>query len=485
LPTPSIAPRRDVPALPIIAVTLAGLVLRLFAARGDLWLDEIWSLQNLEKIHSVGEIFWGMSQDNNHFLNSLWLWFTGPRAPALIIRLEAVVCGTLTIPIAAWLCRRAGATAAFTAAALVAIAPLFVHYGSEARGYAGMILMTFIAAETIEGFLDSFADSDSKGASQSTAQKCRLAFGVAIAIGALFHLTMLMAAATLFVAALLRLMLRGLPLSKVAHAGIDLAIPAALGTIPVAGFIIAGVVNTHKIELGAQTPFSLYHLGQGLSTLFEATLGLPYWLPIWAALAITAILVSWAAAVTPADRRILPLTALLLPPLLATLAFLPNVHIARFHLISALGLVLLMAELFAWLWRSHQSKWAVLLAAAICIGSASNLAPLLLRGRGDYQTLVRRMEAHGATTYGSNMEAELNRTLRFYDPRLGKLLVSAKSADWCKAPPDWYILSDDPSGEAPHRNFGPPECGTPYIRDIVISATPLSGLRLALYARQK
>jgi hypothetical protein len=484
LPTPSISPRLGLPALSIIVVTLAGLVLRLFAARGELWLDEIWSLQNLEKIHSVGDIFWGMSQDNNHFLNSLWLWIVGPHALPLIIRLEALVCGALTIPVAAQLCRRAGDEAGFAAAAIVAGAPLFVHYGSEARGYAGLILMTFIAAEAAERFLDSFADIDTD-ASRANAQKSRLVFGIAVAIGALFHLTMLMAAAALFVAALLRLAMRGFPLAKVARAAIDLAIPAALGATPAIGFMVAGVLNTHKLELGAQIPFSLDHLGQGLSTLFEATLGLPFGLPVWAALAITVILVSCALAITPADRRILPLTALCLPPLLAALAHLPNVHIARFHLISALGLVLLMAELFSWLWRSHyRPQWAILLASAFCIGSAIDLAPLLLHGRGDYQKLIRRMETHGPTTYGSNMEAELNRTLRFYDPRLGKLLVSAKSVDWCKTPPAWYILSDDPGGEAPQRNFGPPECGVPYIRDVVISATPLSGLRLALYARQ-
>src|SRR5580658_3326658 len=55
----------------VAALTLAGLPLRLFCARGDLWLDEIWSLQSLEHISHSGEIFYAISQDNNHFLNSL------------------------------------------------------------------------------------------------------------------------------------------------------------------------------------------------------------------------------------------------------------------------------------------------------------------------------------------------------------------------------------------------------------------------------
>lgn len=470
------------PAVPLVALTLAGLVLRLLAARGDLWLDEIWSLQNLEKLHSAGEIFWGISQDNNHLLNSLWLWIAGPGAPPLVIRLEAVLCGTLTIPVAARLCRHAGHPAGFAGAALVAGSPLFVHYGSEARGYAGLILMVFCAAEALEWFLESFAATE-VNAALPTVQRNRLAFGMAVAIGALFHLTILMAAGALVVATLLRLALRRSSVAEIARAAVDLTVPALLGSAPAVGFIIAGALYTHKIQFGTQIPFSLAHLSQGLATLFEATLGLPYGFPIWAALAITAALICGALAVTPSDRRILPLTVLLLPPLLAGLAHLPNVHIARFHFVSALGLVLLMAGLFAWLWRTRRPLWAALLAGAMGIGSVLNLAPLLLHGRGETQMLVRRMETREPPTYGSNMEAELNRILRFYDARLGGLSVSARSADWCKAPPNWYILSDDPAGEAPQRSFGPPECQAPYARDIIIQPAPLSGLRLALYRR--
>ena len=57
-PISSDAPPRRLIIFAVLALTLAGLLLRLAAARGDLWLDEIWSLQNLEKLHGVGGI-WG------------------------------------------------------------------------------------------------------------------------------------------------------------------------------------------------------------------------------------------------------------------------------------------------------------------------------------------------------------------------------------------------------------------------------------------
>lgn len=478
-PISSDAPPRRLIIFAVLALTLAGLLLRLAAARGDLWLDEIWSLQNLEKLHGVGGIFLGISEDNNHYLNSLWLWLVGPNAPPLLIRLEAVICGTLTIPVAAVLCGRAGAAAGLAGAALTAGAALFVHYGSEARGYAGLILMIFIAAEALERFLETFATGKT-GMS-------RLAFGGAVALGALFHLTMLPAAVALVIATLLRLYLRGTPFLRSLSAAIDLAIPAILGAVPALVCLILGAMNVHKFQLGLQVPFSIERLVQGLATLDAATLGLPYDWPSWTLVFVTAVLVLTACVVIRKDQRVLPLAVLLLPPIIGALVHMPNVHIARFYLVSALGFVLLVAAVFALLWQKRRFGLAILLVLELAIGNGFNLAPLLTRGRGDYQSVIKRMEAEGQATYTSNMEAEVNRIVRFYDMRLdgnpGGHLVQANSADWCSAPPDWFILSDDPAGEAPRRAFGRGPCGAVYALKMTMQPAPLSGLRWALYRR--
>ncbi len=455
----------------ILALTIAGFVLRLLCARGDLWLDEIWSIQNLEQISDIGGIFWGISQDNNHILNSLWLWFVGPDAAPIVIRFEAILLGTLTIPVAAKFCaRRGGPVAALAAAALVAGSVLFVHYGSEARGYAGLILMIFVAVEGLETFLEDPNDHLS-----------RLTFGLAVAFGALFHLTMLTATLTLSVATLARIYLATRSPRRVAKAAVDLAIPAAFGALPALGFLAAGVLHTHKIQLGNQVPFTFARLTHGLVTLYEATLGLPYDLPIWFAAAAAVILTGSALFLIPPVRRILPLACLILPPALASLVGLPNVHIARFHLIGAVGLVILFADLMSKLWGSRHKAIVVVIGVALAIGNGLHVAQLFALGRGNYQMIVARMESAGPATYGSNMPAELGRVLRFYDRRLELTQVAA--ADWCQNPPNWFILSDDPAGEAAHRNFGPPQCARPFNLDRVMQPAPLSGLRLALYRR--
>jgi hypothetical protein len=456
--------------LGVVALTVAGFVLRLLCARGDLWLDEIWSIQNLQHIPNVGGIFWGISQDNNHILNSLWLWFVGPDAAPILIRLEAIVLGTLTIPVAAKLCARSGPVAALAGAALVAGAAVFVHYGSEARGYAGLILMIFVAAEVLENFLED-----------PSKHRSRLVFGLAVAFGALFHLTMLTAAFTLIVATLARIYFATRSPRGVASAAIDLALPAALGSLPALGFLVAGVLNTHKIQLGDQVPFTFARLARGLATLYEATLGLPYGLPLWLAAAVAIILTGVALFLVPPERRILPLACLLLPPVAAILVQMPNIHIARFHLIGAVGLVILFGDVTASLWSARQAAFALAIGLGLAIGNGLHVAQLLALGRGDYERVVGRMESAGPATYASNMPAEVGRTVRFYDARFGRRLTQL--ATWCQAPPDWFILSDDPAGEGKRRAFGAPQCAATYVIDMVMAPAPLSGLRFALYRR--
>jgi hypothetical protein len=457
----------------VAALTLAGFVLRLLCARGDLWLDEIWSLQNLAQIAHAGEIFYAISQDNNHYLNSLWLFVVGPDAPSYVIRFEAILCGTLTIPVAAKLASRAGREAALAAATLVAVGAIFVHYGSEARGYAGFVLMLFVAAETLENYLEDPAKT-----------RHRAGFALAVAFGALFHIAMVEAAAILIAATMARVAFRTRSLKATAIAARDLCLAAALGLLPALCCIAAGLFYTHKIQFGIQVPFSFAGLINGVSALFDATLGFTLALSALLGLVAALLWVGLALALVPGERRILPAFTIFLPPLLAILVHLPNVHIPRFHLIATLGLVLLFAESTAILWRRGR-RAATLAMALICLGgNGLEVASLLARGRGDYRAIIAHMEANGGGTYASNMEAEVIRTIRFYDRDLGGRLIPADDAAWCSAPPRWFIISDDPEGESQSRSFGPPHCALPFAREEVMIPASLSGLRWALYRRK-
>src|SRR5689334_2509562 len=136
-------------------LTLVGLALRIAAARGGLWTDEAWSVVYAAEARDPLGVFLRINHDNNHHLNTLWLQAMGMHASSLLDRAPAILAGTLTIPAAALLFARRSAVAAVTAAALFAISPMMVVYGSEARGYALMMLATlvimFFTMKAVEG----------------------------------------------------------------------------------------------------------------------------------------------------------------------------------------------------------------------------------------------------------------------------------------------------------------------------------------------
>ncbi len=450
----------------VAVLTVAGFLLRLAGARGDLWLDEIWSVNHVRNLANAGDILWRLPSTNNHLLNSLWLWIAGPNAPVVLIRLESIIVGTLTVPVAALLCGRSGPAAAITGAALAAGATIFVQYGSEARGYAGLLLMIFVAAEALERFLEK------------PSAAARFGFAGAVALGALFHLTMLQAAATLIAATLLRLKFRRRSFAEILAAGLDLALMGIIGSVPALVLLAASILNTHRIETGALTPFSATALGQNLTSLYAATLGLPFDLPLPFALLLCLGLTGLAVLLLAPERLILPLTTVLLPAAFATLTRTPNVQYPRFYLIAVLGLILLVSDIAQKFCRER--RWAALFALGgfLLIGNAVHLEKLFVFGRGNIRPLVARMERNGAATFGTNLPPETWASLHFYDPRGALTLV--QSQDRCARPPDWYVLTDRPGEELP-KAFGPNGCAGAYRLVMVVERAPLSGLGYALF----
>src|SRR5689334_9217711 len=116
------------------AATLAGLALRIAAARGVLWTDEAWSVIYAAQAKDPVGVFLRINHDNNHHLYSLWLQAIGMNASPLLARLPAIVAGTLSAPLAALIMARRSAWAGVIASILFAASPTMVNFGSEARG---------------------------------------------------------------------------------------------------------------------------------------------------------------------------------------------------------------------------------------------------------------------------------------------------------------------------------------------------------------
>ena len=116
-----------------IIITL-GFLLRIASASGGLWRDEAWSAQMATAAGTPLGVLLAINHDNNHHLNSLWLQFVGFGADPLLARALAIVAGTIAIGVAARLAPARAPTFGLVLALMVAISPMMVTMGSEARG---------------------------------------------------------------------------------------------------------------------------------------------------------------------------------------------------------------------------------------------------------------------------------------------------------------------------------------------------------------
>ena len=337
------------------AIALVGLVLRVAAARGGLWTDEAWSMIYAAKAGGPMGVFLRINHDNNHHLNSLWLQAIGPAASPLLARLPAIVAGTLCIPVAASLCRRSSRTAGIVAALLFAVAPTFVAFGSEARGYAMMLLAALLMFLLV---------ADSLGGRPHRRSPLWLA-GLAV-VGMFSHLTM---AAPVAIAA------TWYYLERRATLGPRLALfstarlmgPALAASLGVILFVFAAAaVSSTGMRLGGNQHFSfaLYAAALNDLALWSAGFGSPFpWLvPLAigaAALFIAVRPPAWAGEKT----RLYVLLILTVPVGLAMLRA-GNSGYARYYLMSAVGLLLMMAE---WIARGLEGRAGARAAAGLLI----------------------------------------------------------------------------------------------------------------------
>ena len=130
-----------------------GVGVRVLAAHNDLWFDEVWTLQLLrERVHSFGDVFTNLKHSNNHHLCSLWMWLVGQNASALVYRLPSVLASIGTIVLAGLIGLRQSRLEGCIAVILTSWSYLFIHFGTEARGYSLAIFFTLLAWYALQQF---------------------------------------------------------------------------------------------------------------------------------------------------------------------------------------------------------------------------------------------------------------------------------------------------------------------------------------------
>ena len=106
----------------------------MYGALNELWLDKILTVNLAAQVTSPAQVFTRIHLENNHYLNTLWIYLPGPQAAWLAYRLPSLVAGVAAIVLAGFICRRHSNTCALLAMSLVGFSYVMVLFSGEARG---------------------------------------------------------------------------------------------------------------------------------------------------------------------------------------------------------------------------------------------------------------------------------------------------------------------------------------------------------------
>lgn len=455
-----IADRRTV--WPMVAgLTVAGLVLRCLAARGGLWLDEAWSAMFGQDIGTPAGVFLRINHDNNHHLNTLWLQFVGRDASPILQRGLSIASGTATIPLAAIIAARRGAAAAILAAIAFAFAPFLVTYGSEARGYAPMLLAWVAAIGMVDRWL-----ADPREPMPATGLALSAIFGC------LAQATMLFGLAALG-GWVISDRWRRAGFRWTAQETFRLMGPAAaVALLLVAVAWAAAQASPTGFQFGNREPHDWRKWLEAIDQLWNWTFGLSI-----------AVVPVAAFGLFTRDRigGLALWTAIALPITVASIA-LPNSGASRYYAVAVPPLLLWASIALPFVWRGG-SGWrivAIAVGVAFLAGAAKRDSAMTANLRGDPGRAVTALAARSPN--GATVSVELSRSTAI-------LIAAARAQGYriavptapCPAAPFRFVERDgDASFPAPMT-----ACGRTYRPIAHGDPTGLSGTHWRLYARTR
>lgn len=365
----------------IVILALAGLVLRVAAADGALWLDEAWSATLAHDAATPLGVFVQINHDNNHHLNSLWLQTVGLGAPPIVARALSIAAGTLSIVMAGLIGLRRGPLVGLTTALLFALSPVLVTLGSEARGYAPMVLMVLVSAWYIDRYLAGEESADRP-----------VTLAICFFVGALFQLTMIFAACALIGWPFLTLWQRH-GWKRAASDTARLLGPAVAALVAAAVLVFAPSLTVGpSFRFGSYQDFTFLLFLRGTIDLIGFMVGAPvvnFFLPAGAVILVI-LSRSWGSPRLPFYAL-----AIVAFPLTVALLNMMNAGHGRYYLLTGLALLLLLGEAIAAAIRA--GGWKALAAAlGLAAFSTASMAlnlDLIANKRGDPDAAIRALSA--------------------------------------------------------------------------------------------
>jgi hypothetical protein len=422
----------------VVVVALAAL-LRLAASRGDFWLDEIWSWVFARQAKSALDIIVNLPHDNNHILNTLFLYFLGDQHNWVVYRIPAVVAGIGTVILAGVIGRRTSRLAALTTMIATGCSYLLVLYDSEARGYGLLIFFVLLSLELTDRYV------------MQPSWTLALAFSLSCMLGLLSHLTFVDCYAGLGVWSVYRLALRRPGWRRLLG---DLARCHSLPLAAVAALYFGYV---RRILMGGGPPYSL-------PEVLYSTLSLAVGGPKAGGAAVAAGLLAGvlllvalvALAYGEPDRLLFFGTALLLGPALLVLVQRPPYLMVRYFLVPVVLYLILMSRWLAQLYaRGIAGK---VMYAALMIGflggNGLHVARLLRYGRGSYSDALQYMADDTYSpviTVGGDHDFRNSMVVQFYARYLPahKHVVYYDAAAWPPGGSEWFLIHNQAHSYVP------------------------------------
>lgn len=282
-----------IPWLPLSAVLIVALVLRVIGLGSDLWYDEVFTLVNFVRL-PLSTLMATYGTQNNHMLYSLMAKasIAGLGESAFAMRLPAVIFGVAGVAAVFALGRRvSGNRVGLAAAALIAASYHHVWFSQNARGYTIILCLACLGTAW---FLDGL---------RTRRRSLWIVYAISIAAAMYAHLSVV------FVFAIHGGVYLAILLSAQRRPTLAEKYPGATELWPLASFVLAGllIVQAYSSVLPDvvqtfSTTLSDHAAGTGpgvdtwrnpLWTLMAVADSIPGGAPVWIALVLAGAVAAW------------------------------------------------------------------------------------------------------------------------------------------------------------------------------------------------
>jgi hypothetical protein len=430
--------------LSLVLALMFSSILIITAARGDLWLDEIWSISFAGESHSIADIFTHFQHDNNHPLNTLFLYFMGHQESLFLYRLFAVTSGIASVFLVGWIAEKEwGWPEALCAVILTSTSfPLLLYY-SEARGYAPAIFFVLASYMLLSLNFRRFS-------------KKRLPlFWATSILGLLSHGTFVIGTIAFCIWTIAHEVRSVGKFREKLFRFMSYHTPPILFLMWWYAFFLKGM----KYGGGPEYPiWDVITQASGLLLGFPDAPGLFSLAIICTFFFITAGVI--ALRREQDERWIFFLTMLCISPAILLILAHPNIIYFRYFVVCFPFFYLLLSHLICKYYRICSNLWRCLIVTAFAIllaGQGLQDGLLLRFGRGNYSAALEYIEKNSlkdVVNVGSDHDFRNKMLFDFYNARMvfKNKLRYIEQDNWLKESPDWIIThSQDTTYQCPEK----------------------------------